>query len=400
MLDQIYENHVSASRNLPLEKYRYLYNNINFDQRLLSIIGPRGTGKTILLLQYLYNTYNDPTVGLYISADHIHVAVHGLYEIAQEHVQNGGKHLCIDEIHKYVNWAQEVKNIHDTFTELKVAISGSSALQIKTKGYDLSRRLILHTLRGLSLREFIEFKTNKRFSPFSIDDIRQNHQAIAQEITQEIKILPVFRKYLISGYYPFFLEGAEEYETQLHNIINKILYEDLPASFPIKHSNITQLKRFLYMLATSEPFQVNISHLSRELGMARESLYQYLDYLTGSFVLHQIWKKASGRAYQRKPAKVYFENSNLLLAITPLQLRQVIGTVRETFFVNQVSSATDLYVMNGADFITQEGIQFEVGGKGKSPGQLTPETPGYLAIDDIEVGFQKRIPLYLFGFLY
>lgn len=402
MLIALYEiqNRISQSVNdLPR---RYLYEDINFDQRLIGLVGARGVGKTTLLLQYLKTEFNDPVIALYISADHIQVEAIGIMDIVAEHHRNGGKVLVIDEIHKLDNWAQIVKTLYDSYPKMRFIISGSSAFQIKTQGYDLSRRLVYYPLSGLSFREFISLKKEIIYPSFSIKDILKNHSKIAAEITDRLNIHPLFREYLQSGYYPFWIEGKAEYPQKIENIINKIFYEDIPSSFPIKYDAIRQLKRLLYIIATSNPFQVNISKLANELHIARESLYQYIDFLDISFVIHRLWKPSSGKAFQRKPEKLFLHNTNIISYLHPQfqGITKAKGTLRETFFVNQFMSNHQLYSSRQADFEDENNNQYEIGGKSKKLVQLDPQKNGYRILDDISIGNKNTIPLYLFGFLY
>lgn len=402
MLIPLYEIQNRISQSVADLPHRYLYDNINYDQRLIGIVGARGVGKTTLLLQYLKTEFNDPVTALYISADHIQVEAMGIMNIVAEHHRNGGKVTVIDEIHKLNNWAQIIKTVYDSYPEMRFIISGSSAFQIKTQGYDLSRRLVYYPLFGLSFREFISFKKGITYPSFSISDILNDHNKIAAEITDEVNIHPLFREYLQSGYYPFFLEGKEEYSQKIENIINKIFYEDIPSSFPIKYDAIRQLKRLLYIIATSNPFQVNISKLANELHIARESLYQYMDFLDKSFVIHRLWKPSSGKAFQRKPEKIFLQNTNIISYLSPQPRGSVKtkGTLRETFFVNQFISNHSLYSSAGADFEDDYNNQYEIGGKSKQSGQLNPQKNGYFVLDDITIGNKNTIPLYLFGFMY
>ena len=400
MLIELYDIQNRISKHVADLPRRYLYDQINFNQRLIGIIGARGVGKTTLLLQHLKAEYNDPTIALYVSADNILVNGLGMLEIVAEHHRNGGQLLIIDEIHKLPNWAQTIKTIYDSYPEMKLMISGSSAFQIKTPGYDLSRRLFYYTLAGLSFREFISLKIAITLPVFSLSEILSNHSKLAAELNQEMNIFPLFREYLEHGFYPFWREGQAEYPQKIENILSKILYEDIPSAFPVKYDAIRQLKRFLYIVASSNPFQVNVSKLSRDLQIARESLYQYLDFLDQSFVIHRLWKRSSGKAFQRKPEKILLHNPNIISYLQPQALLQNKGIVRETFFINQMMTAHKIYASSPADFEDDLNNQFEIGGKSKTSGQLDPQKNGYLVLDDISIGDRQRIPLYLFGFLY
>jgi hypothetical protein len=400
MLIALYDIQNRISRNIEDLPKRYLYHEINYNQRFIGIVGARGVGKTTVILQYLKENYNNPALALYVSADNIHVNAIGLSEIVEEHHRNGGNVIAIDEIHKLKNWAQEVKSIYDSYPEMRIIISGSSAFQIKTQGYDLSRRLVYYTLQGLSFREFILFKTGHASSALSINDILEKHTEIATEINNNINVFPLFREYIQSGYYPFWQEGKDEYPIKIENIINKILYEDIPSAYPIKYDAIRQLKRFLYIVATSNPFQINVTELARELHITRVSLYEYLDFLDQSFVIHRFWKNSRGKAFQRKPEKLFLSNTNIIHYLQPQAFLHNKGLMRETFFANQFSSKNKLYTAPKADFEDSNNNQFEIGGKSKKSNQLDSHTNGYLVLDDITIGVGNKIPLYLFGYLY
>jgi len=402
MLIPIYEIQNRISQSINDFPRRYLYNTIKFDQHLVGLLGARGVGKTTLLLQYLKTEFNNPAIALYISADHIHVEALGVMEIVAEHHRNGGKVIVIDEIHKLDKWAQIVKTIYDSYPEMRLIISGSSAFQIKTQGYDLSRRMVYYHLSGLSFREFISLKKKISLPSYSLDDILMKHSEISADLSSRVNIHPLFREYLVSGYYPFWQEDLESYPQKIENIIQKIFYEDIPSAFPIKYDAIRQLKRLLYMIATSDPFQVNISKLANELDIARESLYQYLDFLDQSFVINRLWKPSTGKAYQRKPEKLFLQNTNIISYLNPQakHSKSGKGTLRETFFVTQFLTKSPLFSSRSADFEDENNNQFEIGGKSKSQGQLDPNKNGYLFLDDISAGHQNIIPLYLIGFLY
>lgn len=400
MLDTLYDTQIRISKSVDSLRYRHLYDTINFNQRLFGLVGARGVGKTTLLLQYLKSKFDDPTVALYVSADSVTVNAIGIIEIVEEHHRNGGKVLVIDEVHKLGNWAQIIKTIYDSYPKMRLIISGSSAFQIKKQGVDLSRRLTYYNLPGLSFREFIAMKTETDVPHYDISDLLKNYGKISTELSSHFEIFPLFREYLQYGYYPFWLEGKNEYYQKLDNIINKILYEDIPSAFPIKFEAIRQLKRFLYIIATSNPFQINVSELSRELGIARESLYQYLDFLEQSFIINRLWKQSKGKSYQRKPEKVFLDNPNMILGLNSQMKPQNKGIIRESFFVNQMLTIGKLFTTNRADFEDGNNIQFEIGGKSKKSNQLDSDKTGYLVLDDITIGSKNKIPLYLFGFLY
>jgi predicted AAA+ superfamily ATPase len=399
-LDKLYAIHVRLTKAADGLSKRYLFPLISAPRRLTGLVGPRGVGKTTLLVQILAEAYDNPAKGLYMSADHIHVAATGLYAIAEEHHHNGGQLLAIDEIHKYPNWAQEIKSIYDSFPEMRLIISGSSSLQVAKLGHDLSRRLVKHEMKGLSFREFIGFKTGHFFAQVSYEELLQNHVEIAADLAGQGNILALFREYLRSGYYPFWLEGLDDYWPKLQNVLDKILYEDIPTAFSVRPPGVQQMKRLLSIVATSGPFQINVSAVAREVGMARETLYEYLDHLHGAYVVNELWHPGSGTRFKRKPGKLFFENGSLLTLLANENTPAFIGALRETFVVNQLGSVTDLKLSPSADFQDGAGIHFEVGGASKDGSQLPEGQMGHLLVDDTEVGSGNRIPLYLVGILY
>jgi predicted AAA+ superfamily ATPase len=255
-------------------------------------------------------------------------------------------------------------------------------------------------MKGLSFREFIGFKTGRLPPPVSYEQMTRDHVRLAAGLAQEGNILALFREYLRTGYYPFWREGLNDYGPKLQNVLDKILYEDIPTAFSVRPPGVQQMKRLLSIVATSGPFQINVSALSREIGMSRETLYEYLDHLHGAYVVNELWLPGSGLRHQRKPGKLFFENPNLLALLADDKSPGFRGAIRETFAVNQLGSATDLQLSPDVDFLDGTGAHIEVGGPSKDGSQLPAGMKGYLLADDTEVGSGNRIPLYLAGFLY
>ncbi len=379
---------------------RYLYPEVTVPRRLLAVIGPRGVGKTTLILQYLARQFGNPAEALYVSADHIHVAGVGLYPIAEEHHRNGGVFLGIDEIHKHPNWAQELKSIYDSFPRMRLIVSGSSSLQLTTLGHDLSRRLVKREMMGLSFREFIGFKTGQFPPPISYEQLQDDHVGVAADLAGRRNILPLFREYIRTGYYPFWLEGVDDYWSKVQNVLDKILYEDIPSAFSVRPPGVQQLKRLLYIVATSKPFQLNVSAMAAEIGMARETLYEYLEHLHNAYILKQLWLPGVARRFRRKPGKLFFDNCSLLALLANENSPGFRGALRETFAVNQLGAVMKLTLSAAVDLQDEKGTEIEIGGSSKKTSQLPDGTSGYLLVDDTEVGHGNRVPLYLAGFLY
>lgn len=385
---------------------RYLYNLIDWNLRCFGILGARGTGKTTLMLQHIRKNYSKSDKALYISVDSPYFQAHNLFEFAKEFYQTGGEVLLIDEVHKYPDWSVHIKSIYDSFPDLKIVFSGSSLLQISKQKGDLSRRAIIYNLHGLSLREYINFKIGTSYPSYQLEEILENHYEIAGSICQEIKILKYFKEYLQTGYYPFFLEGEAYYKFKVREVINHILEVDLPFVNKIEPRQISKIKKLIYLLSVSVPFNPNITKLSEAADISRPTLYEYLENLQNAKLLNLIRSKGRGYEILTKPDKIFLENSNLMYAVTEHINK---GSLRELFFVNQIKNSQSLHpnlientieLSNKGDFIINAMHTFEIGGKGKGFNQISEIESGFVVADDIETGFKNKIPLWLFGFLY
>jgi len=398
---KFYNEQFELINKLNLTFKRSVYENIDIkSNKLIALLGQRGVGKTTILLQKLKELNSDNV--LYISVDNPYFANENLYEFAKKFEQYGGEFLFIDEIHKYKDIGIHLKSIYD-MTNLKVIVSGSSLLQIY-KEADLSRRIYEIKVPILSFREFLEIKGHK-FEIYSIQEILDNYIEISKNISSQIKPLKYFKEYLEYGCYPFFLEGVDSYKQKLLNVINYILEVDLPYTSKISYTNIDKLKRLLYLISISVPFTPNINELSNKTQISRPSLLEYLYLLEKSEILINLHFKSRGVSKLQKPDKIYINNTNLIKAIAD---NSNIGNERETFFVNQIKSYfsnkkrffnEDIVLSKDGDFIV-DGVTFEIGGKNKTKKQIKGIEDSFVVRDDIEIGSNKIIPLWLFGFLY
>jgi hypothetical protein len=391
-----------VSRVAGLRK-RFLAGKINWNKRMMGIYGARGTGKTTMLLQHLALQNRQEQEYLYISADHIRVQAIGLYEIASYFFRLGGKVIIIDEVHKYANWSQEVKNLYDAFTDTRILFSGSSTLGLQKGKADLSRRAVFYNLPGLSFREYVYLAQGLDFKPVSLPDLLKSHTSLASKILETGPILGHFKNYLEYGIYPFFLEGIEDYFSKLLNVLEKVLYEDIPTVTGIKTGNVPVLKRMLWLIATLQPFIPNIERMSRNLNISKEYVYTYLHSLERAGLLSGFLPAESGYRLVRKPSKIYMENTNLLRAVAGEVggRDEEAGSRRETFFANQLKSVRlDVRIPTMGDFLVEGKYLFEIGGKGKGKSQIERAKNAFVVRDGIEVGFDNIIPLWLFGFLY
>jgi len=398
MIEKLIEIQLSLVKKIEKLTYRrYIFTKINWQNPLIGIVGARGVGKTTLLLQYYLDNFSSPQKCLYFSADNINVINQGLYNISEEFFKYGGKILLIDEIHKYPNWQQELKNLYDSFPEKKIIFSGSSTINILKGKADLSRRVVFYSLRGLSFREFLKLNLDKKFDVIKFDNLLKDHIEMADRINSQISVLEHFREYLKYGYYPFFIEGKDTYCNKMSNVVEKIFYEDIPAIYNIKQSSIYNLKKLFYLVATSQPFTPNISKLSSQLGISKEYIYTYIEELQKANLFTLLYPRAKGLKLVRKPQKIYLENTNLFYLIEQEKGFTIeTGNIRETFFLNQLKILSKLYYTEEGDFIDTKKRKFEIGGKSK---KISSSDVIY-AIDGLTVGFKNRIPLWLFGFLY
>lgn len=377
---------------------RYLYHKINYKNRLIAIKGARGTGKTSLILQYIKNELNINQTVLYISMEDLYFYKNTLVQLANDFVLNGGEYLFLDEVHKYPDWAREIKLIYDKHKNLQIIFTSSSILEIYKAKYDLSRRAISYFLKELSLREFIAINSGIELPSYSFNEIIENHEEIVKDILKKIKPVYEFNNYITYGAYPYFIEGKDEYLQKLRNTINIIIENDIPAIFNIDFNSVHKIKKLLYAIATSVPFKPNISKLSELIGVTRPTLLTYLDYLEKAEIITQLWSYNKGIKTISKPEKIYLHNSNLIKALAEDNYN--IGNIRETFFMNQVSVTENVSYSEKTDFIVNNKFSFEIGGKSKSKKQINNINNAFVVKDNIEIGIGNIIPLWLFGFLY
>jgi predicted AAA+ superfamily ATPase len=387
--------------NLPYQRYFLKENRIK--HRLSIVLGQRGVGKTTTIAQYM--AMHDDLKSLYISMDSFLIGDLSMYEIAERFEQDGGKLLCFDEIHKYKNWSQELKSIYDNFPYLQIIASGSSALKIDKGSHDLSRRAHLLHMHGMSFREYLELTLHLDLGKLTFEDILNNHEELAFNMVGELekadqKILPLFKQYLKTGYYPFSLTIMDEevFFDMLEQNINVAISNDLLYVYPSLDGNsIRKLKLLVSVIMESVPFTPVIENLKTllEIGDAR-TLKDYFYKLEDAGILKLLFKASSkGLKALEKPQKIYLDNSNLLY-ITQAN----IGTVRETFFLKSTSLKHLVQYPVKGDFLVDGKYLCEIGGKNKSFKQIKDMSNAFVVADDLEIGFGNKIPLWLFGFLY
>ena len=369
---------------------RYLYENIAWDSRMLGIIGPRGVGKTTMILQRIKEKL-DSKRALYVSADDMYFNENKLVDLADNFYKNAGEYLFIDEIHKYTNWSRELKNIYDSYPTLKIVFTGSSVLDILQGSADLSRRALIYTMQGLSFREYLKLFHQQDVPAYSLAHI----------INNEIKLvniahpLPLFNNYLKQGYYPFGIEN--ELNLRLGQIIVQTLESDIPQYANLNISTSRKLKRLLSIIAESVPFKPNFTKIAEILKVSRNSLDDYFSYMEKAGLISQLRHETSGIRGLGKVDKVYLDNTNIIFNLAGEGSN--IGNLRETFFFNQMRVKNEINSASKADFVIGD-YTFELGGKNKQQHQIEQDGKSFIVKDDIEYGYQNVIPLWAFGLNY
>ena len=396
-MDQLFEKSYQKLARVPVTFKRYLAKHIEWNSRLIGIKGARGAGKTTLLLQYAKEHFPINRQTLYVSLDDLYFTANNLVGLADTFVKQGGKFLLLDEVHRYSNWSQEIKNIYDDQPELKILFTGSSMMHLDQAKGDLSRRAVMYELRGLSFREYLNYTGKGNFNPVAFSELITSHTSITIEITQHLHPLEHFPDYLRYGYYPYFAESPKLYWQKLTETISLALSVDLPSSLNISYASVEKIRLLLHVVAGSVPFKPNISKLSERIGISRNSLIHFLRYLEDLRIIKSLYADTKGIGILQKPEKVYLHHPNLQYAL--VRENSNIGNVRESFFINQAEVVSPLRYTKEGDFF-MEGYTFEIGGRKKTNKQVRHLENAFIVVDEIEIGHAQKIPLWLFGFLY
>lgn len=389
--------YLAKIRKVDTKVVRYLYEKINWDARLIGIKGARGVGKTTLLLQRIKLAYKKMDNVFYVSLDNLWFQSHSLPELVDWLYQHGIRNLFLDEVHKYPDWATVIKNLYDTYDDLRIVYTGSSMLEIDHSRVDLSRRQTLYTLQGLSFREYLAISKVKEVSPMGLTQLFEEHQSVAMDISRDIPVAKYFEEYLRNGYYPFFKEAGSDYMSRLNETAVLVMETDMPAVESISYTTIQKTKQLLMLIAGNVPLVPNISKLSAQLETTRDSCLKMLYTLDKAGLLLLLTRNIKDYKHLVSPEKIFLGNTNLMYA---LGSRINEGTLRETFFLNQLSLNHDVYAPSQGDFLVDNKYLFEVGGKNKTFEQIKDIQDSFLAVDDTEVGSRNRIPLWMFGLLY
>jgi predicted AAA+ superfamily ATPase len=399
-MEKLFEHSQQLINETDLSFTRYALEEIRWEERLTGITGARGVGKTTLMLQYIKRNYSGKEDALFISLDDLYFSAHTLSDLADNFVKTGGTHLFIDEAHKYPNWSVEIKNIYDRYKKLNIVFSGSSALEIYKGKADLSRRALHYHLNGMSLREFMELTYKIKTPVFTFEEIINDSHNAVREIISKIKLpIKYFNEFLKTGVYPFSIEDKVGYHNRLLEIINQIIETDMPAIYGIDYNSVINIKKLLSVISTLVPFKPNITDLSRKISISRESVIKYLYFLTKADITASLYSDSAGLGLLNKPEKVYLNNPNLFYALSGISTPNI-GTIRESFFMQQLSTSHKISYSKESDFLIDRKYTFEIGGKSKKPKQIKNLKNAYVVKDNIEYGHSNTIPLWLFGFLY
>lgn len=395
-VDYLYQTSNRKINQISLEYKRPLYYQINWDNRLIGIKGPKGVGKSTLLLQHIKESFSDRSKVLYVSLDNMWFSTNDLVDLVEYHYTHGGTHIFLDEIHKYKNWQDCIKNIYDDYPDLHIIYTGSSILKLKSGDGDLSRRVRSYEMSGLSFREYLMFEGALEHQAINLEEILTDHISIASEIVSKIKVLPYFEHYLKNGYYPFYKEEGDGYLSRVQEVITQTIDMDIPAVEDVEYGTLQKLKKLLMILAVQVPFIPKMNELYQELDTNREQGLKLLNLLEQAKMISMLKTPVKALKSISAPDKLYLDNTNMMYA---LSCNAEIGTVRETFFMNQLSVSHKVSLPAKGDFKIDQRYLFEVGGRKKSFDQIKDEKDSFLAVDSIEMGNGNKIPLWLFGFL-
>ena len=389
-MDKLFEQFLKLLSEADTSFIRYIYAEINWGSRMIGLTGPRGVGKTTLVLQHIKKNLN-PAETLYVTAEDFYFADNRLIDLADAFVKRGGKYLFIDEIHKYKDWAKELKLIYDYHPELNVVFTGSSVLDIKKGASDLSRRAVMYHMQGLSFREYLQLFHQMAVRPYSLEEIL-DHKAELPGIKHP---LPLFDDYLKRGYYPFALE--EGFDLKLQQIVNQTLETDIPLYAGMNVSTGRKLKQLLAIIAKSVPFKPNMTSIATALSASRNNITDYCLYIEEAGMIAQLRDSTGGIRGLGKVDKIYLDNTNLIYCLANDSSNT--GNIRETFFLNQLRVKYDVIVSPFADFLIGD-YTFEVGGKNKGLKQIQGIDKAFIVKDEIELGYLNTIPLWQFGLTY
>lgn len=393
----IVEFYHSKLSQVKMEFKRYLYPLINWDSNVIGIMGERGVGKTTMLLQRIKEKYANPDDTFYISLDHYWFGTHELQDLIKFMYKRGITEFYIDEVHKYKGWSSILKTLVDELKDLRIVYTGSSLLEIDNAKVDMSRRQTPYTLKGMSFREYLEYDGILKMDAVTLEKLLTDHVSIAMDIVSKTKVLVNFDTYLHTGVYPFYRDARQDFLVRLKEVVDTVIESDLPAVEKVTFDTIEKCKKLLMIIAENVPLHPNVDRLSTSLGTTRDTLLKLLYRLDKAEILELLTVELKSYKKLVNPEKIYLGNTNLMYALSP---KIEVGTLRESFFIDQCASIGTVQMPSKGDFLVNEKYLFEVGGEYKTFEQIAGIPNSYLAIDGIETGYGARIPLWMFGLLY
>lgn len=398
-METLYRKHKILITQTSLNIIREIMNDIDWEKQLVGIRGSRGVGKTTLMRQYIKQTYGENAgEALYCVMDSMYFTNHSLLDLAERFHMMGGRHLFLDEIHKYPTWSKEVKEIIDLWPDLKVTFTGSSLLQILNADADLSRRVLSYDMTGLSFREYLRFYKGICLPAFSLQKVLSDPDAVCEQVCSVCHPLPLFEEYLRAGYYPFFDGNETEYYSRIENVVSFIIDQEMTQFCGVEPAYTRKLKAMMIYLSDNLPYEVNIAKLSSYLEINKTTVLSYLSYMQKAELLHLLYTDNKSVTKMQKPDKIYIHNPNILCA---LGTQTNTGTLRECFVVNQLAARHVVeYGKQQGDFMVDGRITLEVGGKDKTFEQIADVPDSYVLADNMEFPIGKKLPLWIVGFLY
>ena len=398
-METLFRKHRILISQVSMGIVREIMQHIAWEKQLVALRGSRGVGKTTLMRQYVRQTYGvNAGEALYCVLDSLYFTNHSLLDLAEQFHMRGGRHLFLDEVHKYPTWSKEIKEIIDLYPDLKITFSGSSLLQILNADADLSRRVLSYMMEGLSFREYLHFYKGIQLPKHSLEEILANPDAVCEEVNRVCHPQPLFEQYLRAGYYPFYDGDETEYYSRIENVINFIIDQELTQFCGVEVANTRKIKALLLFLAENVPYEVNIAKLSTYLELNKQTVLGYLSGLQRAELLHLLYSDNNSVTRLQKPDKIYLHNPNLFYA---LGQQNQIGTIRECFAVNQLSVNHSVeYGKQQGDFLIDRRITFEVGGQDKTFDQIADLPDSYILADMLEYPIGKKLPLWIVGLMY
>lgn len=394
-MESFFRTHRYLVEHLQPSVRRELMDEINWDDRLIGIKGSRGVGKTTFLLDYAREYYGaENEKCLYVNLNHFYFTERTLFDFASEFYRRGGKVLLIDQVFKYPNWSKELKYCYDQLPQLRIVFSGSSVMRLKEENPDLAGKVVSYHLRGFSFREYLNLMTGNNFPSYKLVDILNNHQTIAAKVYELVEPMDYFQDYLHHGFYPFFRE-RRNFSENLLKTMNMTLEVDVLYIKQIEQRYLPKLRKLLYLLAVSAPCSPNVSQLSKEIEISRATVMNYIKYLADARLVNMLYPM--GEQFPKKPSKIYMYNSNLMYPICPVEEVNP-NVVRESFFFNQLQKDNQVNAgVRGTQFLVNKKYNFKVEDSRKL--RSVQDSICY-AVDNLRIGSENLIPLWLFGFLY